>query len=436
MLTKPKGTYDILPDKAKSWVRLEEIIRRITKLYHYEEVRTPIFEVSEVFHRDENDTSDMVTKETYDFLDRSERKMTLRPEGTAGLARAYIENKIYANEQISKFFYMGPMFRYENMQKGRQRQFTQFGLEVYGSTSPLSDAEVISTAVAVIKAIGLKGVKVKVNSIGDDISRQNYKKVLVEYFNNYKDKLCKDCLKRLEKNPLRILDCKIDRNEEFFKNAPKIGDYLTDESKEHFNGVLEALKEMQIEYIVDSNLVRGLDYYTHTVFEIEVDVEGFGSQNVICGGGRYNNMIEEIGGPKTPAVGLAFGMERLLLALEFENRILTKPDYLHIYFISLGKKAQMQTLRLMNMCRMGGLACEMDYLDRSIKAQFKSADKYNAKFTAILGDNEVENFVINVKNNETDEQETIGLNDIYSYVFNKLSVNSQSSCQTCKEKKE
>jgi len=396
MITKPKGTADILPGESREWAKLEETVRKVCKLYNYKEIRTPIFESFNVFHRDLNDTSDMVTKETYDFKDRSDRQITLRPEGTAGVARAFVENKMYVENPVNKMFYMGPMFRYERPQAGRQRQFNQFGVEALGSPSPLIDAEVISLGASFIRALGLKGVKVKINTLGDEESRNAYRDVLVKHFSAHKDCLCPDCLNRLEKNPLRILDCKVDRHQDFFKDAPKIKDYLNDASKDHFAKVLEALNGMNLEYEIDDNLVRGLDYYCHTVFELEVDVPELGNQNVIGAGGRYDKLISDLGGPVTPGVGMAFGMERLLFVTKTAGKPLCRPDAIHAYFIALGARAEMECLKQMNVCRIGGLSCEMNYLSKGIKAQFKEADKNNARFTLILGDNELDEFKINI----------------------------------------
>ena len=435
-ITKPKGTYDVLPTDVWKWNRLEMVIKKVCRLYNFKEIRTPIFESSELFHRTVGETSDMVTKETYDFLDRGGRSNTLRPEGTAGVARSFIENKLYAEQSVQKLFYMGPMFRYERQQKGRYRQFSQFGVEAIGSSSPLMDVEVILFAATTLKALGLKGVKVKINSIGDEESRANYRVALVEYFSKYIDELCGDCKNRLEKNPLRILDCKVDNKKEFFANAPKINDYLNEASKAHFEKVVEALKEVGVAYEIDYNLVRGLDYYCHTVFEVEADIEGFGAQNVLGGGGRYDKLVGDLEGPQTPCVGMAFGMDRLLLAMESEGLLRENNDYIHLYIIALGDRARLTTERLLYTVRMGGLVCEADYLNKGIKAQFKQADKYNAKFTAILGDSELDNFVINVKNNETDEQVTIPLNDLYTYVLGSIQAKTQSPCSTCKDKKE
>ncbi|RIA64921.1 histidyl-tRNA synthetase [Anaeroplasma bactoclasticum] len=432
MITKPKGTYDVLPLEVREWQKLEETIRKICKLYNYKEIRTPIFESSEVFHRDQNDTSDMVTKETYDFKDRSDRGITLRPEGTAGVARAFVENKLYVDNPVTKLFYMGPMFRYERPQKGRNRQFNQFGVEALGSDSPYIDAEVIALGASLIRALGLKDITVKINSLGDEESRSKYKDVLVEHFGKYKDCLCEDCKNRLIKNPLRILDCKVDRDQEFFKTAPKINEYLNEESKTRFNKVLEALDSMDLKYVIDDNLVRGLDYYCHTVFELEVNVAEFGAQNVIGAGGRYNKLISDLGGPLTPGVGMAFGMERLLLATSFSGKNLAKEEYIHAYFIALGEKAQAEAVKVMNACRIGGLSCEMDYLNGSLKSQFKKADKNNARFTIIFGENELAEMKCNIKDNQTDEQETISLLEVYTYILTKL--NKASACNTCPSK--
>ena len=436
MIAKPKGTYDILPFEVNDWVKLEEVVRKVCRLYNYKEIRTPIFESFNVFHRDINDTSDMVTKETYDFKDRSERLITLRPEGTAGVARAFIENKLYVDNPVNKLFYMGPMFRYERPQKGRNRQFNQFGVEALGSDSPLIDAEVIALGASVIRSLGLKDVKVKINTLGDQESRANYRDVLVKHFSQYKECLCEDCKNRLVKNPLRILDCKVDRDQEFFKTAPKIKNYLNDYSKKRFETVLSALDGMQLKYELDDNLVRGLDYYSHTVFELEVNIPEFGAQNVIGAGGRYDNLIKDLDGPDTPGVGMAFGMERLLLATSYAGKKLSKPDSIHVYFISLGERARLESLKLANICRIGGLTCEMDYKERGIKGQFKEADKNNARFTCILGDNELDSFTINIKDNATDEQETISLYDVYPYIINKLNAQAQGPCAACNVKKE
>lgn len=432
-INKPRGTYDILPEEARRWEKLEQVIRQICKLYNYDELRTPIFEHSEVFHR-ENEASDMVTKETYDFLDRANRKLTLRPEGTASIVRSYIENKLYADETVKKLFYMGPIFRYENPQKGRQRQFHQFGIEAIGSNSYLLDIEVISLGVTVIKALGLNGIKVYINTIGDEESRTNYRRILVDYFKQFEDELCADCKKRLETNPLRILDCKVDKDKDFFKNAPKINDYLNDVSKQHFNNVILGLQALNIDYEIDERLVRGLDYYSNTVFEIKVDSTYLGNQNTICGGGRYNNLVSDLGGPRKESVGLAFGLERLLLVLEAEGKKIVPDKTIHLYLIGLGDKSRLKIQSIMQTLRFAGLVCDADYNDRGLKGQFKLADKNKARFTAILGDDELSQNQINVKDNKLDTQVTINIDDLYRYIIHTMHNNQScnGNCKSCK----
>ncbi len=433
MITKPKGTYDVLPGETRRWVKLEEVIRKICALSNYEEIRTPIFEQAGTFHRDESDASDMVNKETYDFLDRGGREMTLRPEGTAGVVRAFVENKLYTNNGITKLYYLGPMFRYERQQKGRYRQFSQFGLEAFGSDSPLLDVDIITTAINLLEALGLKGIKVRINTLGDKESRDAYRKVLVDYFTKHKDELCEDCHIRLAKNPLRILDCKVDKDSKALLEAPKISDYLNESSKKHFEMVKKALDNLNISYTVDEKLVRGLDYYSNTVFEIEYTSTDFGAQNVICAGGRYNDLVSDLGGPKTSAVGLAFGMDRLLLALEHEGIEIVKPKRLHAYLITLGENAFLKGVSLVSELRKGGIMVDMDYNQKSLKAQFKEADKNNAKFTLILGDDELTKGLINLKNNDDDSKTTIELEQLYGYLLTHL---PSKKCNVCKEGKE
>lgn len=432
MITKPKGTYDVLPTETRNWIKLEEVIRKVCALSNYEEIRTPIFEQAGTFHRDESDASDMVNKETYDFLDRGGREMTLRPEGTAGVVRAFVENKLYTATGVTKLYYLGPMFRYERQQKGRYRQFSQFGLEAFGSDSPLLDVDIITTAINLIKAVGLKGIRVRINTLGDKESRDAYREVLVSYFSQHLDKLCSDCHTRLAKNPLRILDCKVDKDSDILLNAPKISDYLNESSKKHFEVVKEALDALNISYVVDEKLVRGLDYYSNTVFEIEYESSDFGAQNVICAGGRYNDLVSDLGGPKTSAVGLAFGMDRLLLALEHENIKIARPKRLHAYLITLGENALKKGVTLVSQLREKGIMIDMDYNQKSLKAQFKEADRNNAKFTLIIGDDELANNQINIKNNDNDTKETISLTDLYGYLLANLPT---KQCGTCKEGK-
>lgn len=403
MIQKPKGTYDVFDKKAKTILEIEKILKVLMEKYNYNYIRTPLFESSELFHRGVGDTTDIVTKETYDFVDRGNRNMTLRPEGTAGVVRSYIENKLYANNSGPiKTWYYGPMYRYERPQSGRFREFYQFGVEVFGSDSPLIDAEVISIPVNFYKLLGLKGIKVNINSLGDIESRNNYREALKKYFEPHLDSLCDDCKARFEKNPLRIIDCKYDANSDIIKNAPRIIDYLNEESKKHFEQVKKYLDSMDIEYKVDPNVVRGLDYYTHTVFEVEASVEGFGAQNVLCGGGRYNGLVETIGGPSTPGVGFALGLERLLTALEFENIDLVKDDSLDIYIIPMDTYEY--SIKLGNILRMNGFNVEIDFTNKKIGNSFKQADKLKTKYIIIIGTDEINSKILTIKNNETKEE--------------------------------
>jgi len=431
MISKPKGTYDVLPNESSKWQYVEGRLKRVANLYNFKEVRMPIFEHSELFHRGIGDTSDIVTKETYDFVDRGDRKITLRPEGTAGVVRMFVENKLYANQNVNKLYYYGPSFRYERPQKGRYRQFNQFGVEALGSSSPYLDVEVISFAVTALEALGLKGVKVNLNTIGDQESRDKYRGALVSYFTQYQDELCADCKVRLEKNPLRILDCKIDNKKPFFAGAPKINDYLNEESKAHFNQVIEALEKANISYFVNLNLVRGLDYYCHTVFELEAQIESLGGANVVGGGGRYDNLVSDLEGPKTPCVGMAFGVDRLLAVMDSEGLFENLKDKIHLYLITLGDKARLEANKILFNLRMGGIICDTDYMGRGLKGQFKQADSLNSRFTAILGDDELEKGTINVKDNSNDNQETIELKDLYKYLVERLN----SGCNGCPQKK-
>ena len=402
MIQKPKGTYDVFDKKGKTILEIEKLIKVLMEKYNYNYVRTPIFESSELFHRGVGDTTDIVTKETYDFIDRGERKMTLRPEGTAGVVRSYIENKMYANSGTTKTWYYGPMYRYERPQSGRFREFYQFGVEVFGSNSPLIDAEVISIPVNFYKLLGLKGIKVNINSLGDMESRNNYREALKKYFEPHLDLLCDDCKERFNKNPLRIIDCKYDANLDIIKNAPRIIDYLNEESKKHFEEVQKYLDAMGIEYEVNPNIVRGLDYYTHTVFEVEASVEGFGAQNVLCGGGRYDNLVETIGGPSTPGVGFALGLERLLTALEFENINLVDDNNLDIFIIPMNTDEY--SISLGNILRMNGFNVEVDFNSRKIANSFKQADRLGAKYIIIIGEDEVNNKILTIKDNKTKEE--------------------------------
>ncbi len=421
MLQKPKGTYDVYGEYGKKILYLESIMKALMEKYNYEYFRTPVFETSELFHRGVGETTDIVSKETYDFKDRGDRLMTLRPEGTAGVVRSFIENKMYGNPSIPvKAWYYGPMYRYERPQSGRFREFYQFGVEVFGSNDPLLDAEIISIPVNLFRLLGLKGIKVNINSLGDMESRNNYRGALLKYFKPHLDDLCEDCKNRYNKNPLRIIDCKVDKDKEFMKNAPKIIDYLNEESKEHFQKVQEYLNALEIEYEVNPNVVRGLDYYTHTVFEVEANVQGFGSQNVLCGGGRYNNLVSAIGGPDTPGVGFALGMERLLTALEYENIDLEADKGIDVYIIPMGESEKEEAFRLLQNLRLNGFSCDIDYMNRNLKSNFKQSERLNAKYVIILGEEELKEDILTIKNNKTKEEYKIDGCYIINFLDEKL----------------
>jgi len=434
MLQKPKGTYDVYGEKGRTILYIEEILKTLMEKYNYEYVRTPIFEASEVFYRGVGETTDIVSKETYDFKDRGDRDMTLRPEGTAGIVRSYLENKFFANPAIpNKFWYMGPMFRYERPQSGRCREFYQFGVETFGSNDPALDAEIISIPVNLYKILGLKGIKVNINSLGDAESRENYKTALLEYFKPELDNLCEDCKARYVKNPLRILDCKVDASLDIIKNAPRILDYLNEESKLHFKKVQEYLDAMNIKYEVDPNVVRGLDYYTNTVFEVEASVEGFGSQNVLCGGGRYNKLVETMGGDKTPGVGFALGMERLLSALELEEIDLVDEKNINVYVIPMSDNEKKYAFQIVNALRMSGFSADFDYMERNIKANFKQADRLNASFVIIVGEEEIKTNIMTVKNNITKEEYKLRIPDLIDFLDENIKEEEHSCSDDCEE---
>ena len=420
MLQKPKGTYDIYGDRALEQLYFKKLVEALMDKYNAKYFETPIFESSELFHRGVGETTDIVSKETYDFKDRGDRNLTLRPEGTAGIVRCFIENKLYAESLPLKAWYLGPMFRYERPQAGRYREFYQFGFEAFGSADPMMDAEVIGIACNLFKILGLKGVSVNVNTLGDKESRENYRQALLDYFKPYLNDLCEDCQRRYEKNPLRILDCKVDGDKDIMKSAPKMTDYLNEDSKEHFEKVQEYLEAMGIDYKVNSNIVRGLDYYTHTVFEVVADIEGFGAQNVLAGGGRYDHLVENIGGPSVPGVGFAVGLERLFLALEAEKidiREIVCPD---VYIFSAAGEQKPYVLSVANDLRMSGFNVEIDYNSRNFKSNFKQADKMNVKYIIIIGEEEVNSKILTVKNNETKEEYKVKLDELIEFLDEKL----------------
>lgn len=425
MIQRPKGTNDIYGREAKIWKCVEAVIDQVMEKYNYNYIRTPIFESSELFHRGIGETTDIVTKETYDFVDRGDRHLSLRPEGTAGVCRSYIENKMYgdANQPV-KVYYNGTMYRYERPQSGRDRELTQFGMEILGSDDPLSDAEIISAAVNIYKLLGLKEIKVNINSLGDTASRNTYREALVEYFRPHIDEFCDDCKERFLKNPLRILDCKVDADNEILKNAPKTIDYLNEESKERFEKVKDYLDIMQIDYEVNPSIVRGLDYYNHTVFEIEAKVKGFGANNVIGAGGRYNGLVKELGGPETPCIGFASGIGRLVMALELEQAKLPIVDSIDLFLMYVNEDEKKYAVYLAQELRMAGFIVETEYTGRSLKGQFKQADRLNSKFLVILNSEDLNNNEVKIKNNKTKEEEIISLDALIYYLDEKLTIDS------------
>lgn len=413
----PRGTQDILPGTVEKWQYIEKIAKELCEQYQYKEIRTPIFEHTELFERGVGDTTDIVQKEMYSFQDRGERSLTLRPEGTAGVVRSFVQHKMFgqANQPV-KLFYNGPMFRYERPQAGRYRQFVQFGIEAIGSDDPSIDAEVISLAMELYKRLGLKELKLVVNSLGDTESRLAHKAALIAHFEPRIDEFCSDCQTRLEKNPLRILDCKKDRDHELIAIAPSLTDYLNEESTDYFKKLQHYLTLMGIDYELDPNLVRGLDYYNHTAFEIMSSAEGFGAITTLCGGGRYNGLSEDLGGPSAPGIGFALSIERLLSALEAEKIELPVEQSLDCYFVAMGDQAKDKIVELTFKARQQELSVEMDTLNRKMKAQFKTADRMKAKYVAILGENELSEGTITVKDMATGTQENVGIDQVIEYL--------------------
>lgn len=413
---RPKGTKDILPTEIKNWQFIEDTARLLFKNYQYTEIRTPIFEHIEVITRSVGDTTDIVAKEMYDFLDKGNRHITLRPEGTAPIVRAYVENKLFGPEYIKpyKVFYIGPMFRHENPQKGRLRQFHQMGVEAFGSENPATDVETIAMAMKFFKQIGLNQLRLVINSLGDKETRKNYRKALIDYLTPFKEKLSEDSQRRLNENPMRILDSKDKRDQQLIADAPSILDYLNEKSRNYFNTVLEMLDVLKIPYELDATMVRGLDYYTDTIFEVMSDAKGMGSQSTICAGGRYNQLVEELGGPETPGFGFAMGIERILLVLEAEQIVLPTLNKLDAYIISLGENTNVEALKIVETIRDAGFSADRDVMNRKAKAQFKTADKLGANVVLILGEEELATKTIKLKNMRTSEEKSILLSEIYA----------------------
>jgi histidyl-tRNA synthetase len=401
---RPKGTADILPGESEKWQYVEATARKVFKSYRFSEVRTPMFENFDVFSRSVGDTSDIVTKEMYDFHDKGDRHIVLRPEGTAGVVRAYVENKLYGPEHPKpvKVYYMGPMFRYERPQSGRMREFHQIGVEVFGSEQAAVDVETIAMAMDFLKHCGLQDLKLVINSLGNIDSRQAYRQALIDFLEPHFAELSHDSQERLHKNPLRVLDSKDEKDQAIVADAPSILDYLDDESTAHFTAVKQLLSDLDIPYEIDANMVRGLDYYNHTIFEIMSNSKAFGGQYMtVCGGGRYNGLASELGGPETPGFGFAMGVERLLLIMDADEVAMPIDNALDVYLVSIGDAAQRANLKLIQAIRQAGFTAERDYLDRKAKAQFKTANRLNAKVVLTLGDSEVESATAHLKNMAT-----------------------------------
>lgn len=409
-----KGTHDILPEEVYKWDYMEGVIRDVCARYGYKEIRTPIIEATELFQRGIGDTTDVVTKEMYTFTDRGNRSVTLRPENTASAVRAYLEHKMYGDQQVHKMFYIGSMFRYDRPQAGRYREFHQFGLEVLGASSPLADAEVIAMACEIFHKLGLRDLDLHLNSIGDKNCRPAYRQKLIEFFEGKKDQLCDDCRERLYKNPLRILDCKEEGCKKASVGAPEITDYLCDDCHAKFEAVKYYLDGLGISYTVDPRLVRGLDYYTNTAFEIQYPP--LGAQSAVCGGGRYDGLVEEIGGPSTPGIGFAIGLERLLLALEMQNLIPAPKSQKRVYIAALGEDAVAEGFKIQEELRGLGVLTDMDLQGRSLKGQMKQAGKLDSQFTVIIGSNELEKGAAAVKNMADGTQEDISFAEVAGYI--------------------
>ena len=420
MLTnRPRGTNDFLPGETEKWQYIEERMRAICKSFGFKEIRTPIFEHTELFLRSVGDTSDIVEKEMYSFEDKAFRHLTLRPENTAGVVRAFIENRLYAEPQPTKLYYIGPMFRYDQPQAGRYRQFNQFGVEVMGSNDPSVDAEVITLAAELFKSLGLNGLTVKINTVGCKDCRPEHARKLKEYFGAYKDELCPTCQSRLERNPLRILDCKEEKCRNIAKGAPTTIESACDNCKDHFAKVKEYLDLAGIPYEVDTNLVRGLDYYTQTAFEIVVNTIG-SAQNAVCGGGRYNGLLEQCGGTDMPGIGFAVGMERLLLTMKEQGISLSLEENPSVYIASLGEKAQDAAFDLALKLRRKGIYVEKDYLNRSLKAQMKGADRMKVKYVVMIGDDELAKNKLVVRAMADGSQEEVAMEEIVQYLEGRL----------------
>lgn len=416
MLTMgPRGTKDILPDSSEQWRYVEKKVRSVCDLYGYKEIRTPIFEHTELFLRGIGETTDIVEKEMYSFTDRGKRNITLRPENTAAVVRAYLEHKLYADTPLNKLFYIGPMFRYDRPQAGRYRQFHQFGIEAIGSSNAAVDAEIIILAVQFLKSLGLTELKLNINSVGCPKCRPVYREKLQAFLHDKLDELCHDCQSRYDRNPMRVLDCKNEKCTELSQGAPEMADCLCEECNTHFNQLKNLLKTANIEFVLNPRLVRGLDYYTKTAFEIQYSP--LGAQSAVCGGGRYDGLIEECGGSSTPAIGFAIGLERVLLALEKQNLLPSVEVNLDAFVVALDVEAQPLAFKILCDLRKADFKSDMDFAGRSLKSQMKQANKLGAKYAIIIGEDEVREASAMLKNMQTGEQEKVEAKDLVDKLY-------------------
>lgn len=405
MINIPKGTKDVLPLESYKWHYIENTIRDITAKYGFLEIRTPTFEHTDLFLRGVGETTDIVNKEMYTFLDKGNRSITLKPEGTAGVARSFVENGLSENPQPMKMYYVTPVFRYERPQAGRLREHHQFGIELYGSDSPYADVEVITVAKTLFDKLGIKELELNINSIGCPVCRAEYNRVLKEYLASHIDDMCATCKERLDKNPLRILDCKEEKCKAITKNAPKVLNYLCDDCRKHHEDVKNILNSLGIAYTVNPNIVRGLDYYTKTVFEFVST--SIGAQGTVCGGGRYNNLVKEVGGKPTPAVGFGMGIERLIMVLEALDLSLGEEEVPTVYVAPLSQDQALDAYKLVTTLRAQNVSADTDIMGRSLKSQMKYAGKKGYKFVVVLGENEINEGYVKIKNMATGEEDSV-----------------------------
>lgn len=406
----PKGTKDVLPSQAYKWHYIEGKIRELCSINGYYEIRTPVFEHTELFERGVGETTDIVQKEMYTFLDKGERSITLKPEGTAPAVRAFIENNIFNEPQPTKMYYITPCYRYERPQAGRLREFHQFGIEAFGTKDPYIDAEVINVGMTLFKTLGVKNLELRINSVGCPKCRKEYNAKLKAFLEPELQHLCRFCQDRYNTNPLRILDCKEEKCKERLVNVPYMLDNLCDDCKAHFEGLKKGLDIIGLDYIVDPKIVRGLDYYTKTAFEIVSN--DIGSQGTVCGGGRYDGLIEICGGPSTPGVGFGLGLERLLLTMENQELAIPQGESIEVFLAAMGDKADDKAMEILFRLRKASIRAEKDYMGRSLKSQMKYANKISARYTIVIGDEEIEKDSINIKNMENGEEEKASLSDI------------------------